>query len=66
MGGIAQKMAGAEDAGASVFLIPAENCGEFLKARDFDMTVVKVSTLKDAISSIEALTDNPKAKVPSC
>lgn len=66
VGGIAQKMAGAEEAGATVFLVPALNCQEFLDARDFDMTVVKVTNLDDAISSIEALSNNSKAKVPSC
>ena len=66
VGGIAQKMAGAEDAGASVFLVPADNCGEAITARDFNMTVVKVTKLDDAISSLEALKKNPKAKVPSC
>lgn len=66
VGGIAQKMAGAESAGADIFLVPAVNCGEYLEARSFDMTVVKVTKLQDAIDSIEALAKNPKAKVPSC
>lgn len=66
VGGVSQKMAGAEAAGATVFLVPAENCGEAITARKFDMTVVKATTLEDAISSIEALSKNPKAKVPSC
>ncbi len=66
VGGIAQKMAGAENAGAQVFLVPALNCGEAEAAREFDMTVVKVETLDDAIAAIEKLAKDPKAKVPSC
>lgn len=66
VGGIAQKLAGAEDAEAAIFLVPASNCADYLQARDFDMTVVKVETLDDAISSIEALSKDPKAKVPTC
>lgn len=66
IGGVAQKLAGAEAAGADVFLLPGANCGAFLKSRDFDMTVVKVDTLDEAIAALETLSENPKAKVPSC
>jgi PDZ domain-containing protein len=53
IGGIQEKIAGAEDAGASVFLVPAANCGDLAGVRT-DMTLVRVATLRDAIAALEA------------
>lgn len=66
IGGIEQKMAGAEGAGADVFLVPAPNCIDLVDTRKFDMTLVKVETLDDAVSALSDLSSNPKAKVPAC
>jgi PDZ domain-containing protein len=66
IGGIRQKMAGASQAGAKVFLVPAANCAEATDGDDFGMTLVKISTLKDAISSLETLAADHSAKVPAC
>ncbi|WP_344196782.1 PDZ domain-containing protein [Aeromicrobium alkaliterrae] len=66
IGGVRQKMAGAHADGAEIFLVPAENCAEAADGDDFGMTLVKITTLDDAISSLETLADDPDAKVPSC
>ena len=55
IGGIAQKMAGARDAGAQFFLAPSENCADVQAALiPSGLTVAKVSTLSDAVSALEA------------
>jgi PDZ domain-containing protein len=54
IGGIQEKIAGAEDAGATVFLVPAGNCGDLVGVRT-DLTLVKVSTLRDAVGALETL-----------
>ncbi len=66
IGGIRQKMAGASHHDARIFLVPAANCAEAADGDDFGMVLVKVSKLDDAISSLEALANNDKAKVPTC
>lgn len=66
IGGIRQKMAGAADHGATIFLVPAANCAEATDGDDDGLKLVKISTLKDAVSSLEKLADDPKASVPSC
>ena len=66
IGGIRQKMAGASAGKASIFLVPTANCAEALKGDNFGMTLVRISTLKSAISALEKLSANPSAKVPTC
>jgi PDZ domain-containing protein len=64
IGGIQQKMAGARNAGATVFLTPAGNCADTHGAVPAGLRVVKVSTLSQAISDLEAL--KAGKPVPSC
>lgn len=64
IGGIQQKMVGARDAGATVFLAPAGNCSDVVGAIPAGLKVVKVSTLSGAISDLEAL--KAGKPVPSC
>jgi PDZ domain-containing protein len=66
IGGVRQKMRGAANAGASIFLVPAANCSEAAEGDDDGLTLVKISKLDDAIASLEALAKDPKAKVPVC
>ena len=66
IGAIQEKIAGAEDAGATVFLVPAVNCGDLDGVRT-DMTLVKVATLDDAVSALETLQQaDGAARVPHC
>lgn len=66
IGGIRQKMTGAAERGVTIFLVPAANCAEATDGGDEGLKLVKVSKLKDAISSLEALAKDPKATVPTC
>jgi PDZ domain-containing protein len=64
IGGIQQKMVGARDAGATIFLAPAANCADTRGAVPAGLRVVKVSTLSGAISDLEAI--KAGKPVPSC
>jgi Lon-like protease len=66
IGGIRQKIAGAAEDGAKVFLVPAANCAEAADGGDHGMRLVKVSKLDDAIEALEKLADDAKATVPLC
>jgi PDZ domain-containing protein len=64
IGGIQQKMVAARQAGATVFLAPAANCPDTKGAIPSGLRVVKVSTLDQAVTYLEALKAN--RAVPSC
>jgi len=64
IGGIQQKMVGARDAGATIFLTPAGNCSDTAGAVPAGLRIVKVSTLDQAISDLEAI--KAGKAVPSC
>jgi Lon-like protease len=64
IGGIQQKMVGARDAGATVFLAPAGNCADTAGAVPAGLRVVKVATLSQAVSDLEAI--KAGKPVPSC
>jgi PDZ domain-containing protein len=66
IGGIQQKIAGAADDGAKVFLVPAPNCAEARGGDDHGMRLVKMAKLDDAISALEKLAEDPQATVPQC
>ena len=65
IGGIQQKIAGARNDGATVFLVPAPNCEAALHADVKDIRLVKISTLTGAISALQAVASG-KGDVPSC
>jgi len=64
IGGIQQKMVGARDAGATVFLTPAGNCSDTVGAVPAGLQIVKVSTLSQAISDLDLI--KAGKPVPSC
>ncbi len=64
IGGIQQKMVGARDAGATIFLTPAANCPDTKGAVPAGLRLVKVSTLAQAVSYLEAI--KADQAVPSC
>lgn len=66
IGGVRQKMAGAAHHDAKIFLVPSANCAEAADGDDFGLKLVRITKLDDAISSLEALADDAKAKVPTC
>jgi Lon-like protease len=64
IGGIQQKMVGARDAGATIFLTPASNCSDTTGAVPAGLRLVKVSTLSQAITYLEDI--KAGKPVPSC
>ncbi len=64
IGGVQQKMVGAREAGATVFLTPASNCADAKSAVPAGLRLVKVSTLAQAVSYLQAL--KAGGSVPSC
>jgi PDZ domain-containing protein len=67
IGGIQQKIAGAYDDGARVFLVPADNCAEAAGSPlADDVQLVRVATLDDAISALKALNAGDTAAIPRC
>jgi PDZ domain-containing protein len=64
IGGIQQKMVGARNAGATYFLAPAGNCSDTKGAVPAGLRVVKVATLTQAVSDLEAI--KAGKAVPSC
>ena len=60
IGGIKFKVMGAAKSKADVFLVPAENYEEAMKVKkekEYDLEIVKVETLQDAINYLESLED---------
>jgi Lon-like protease len=64
IGGIQQKMAGAREAGATIFLTPAANCPDTSGAVPAGLHLVKVSTLGGAVHDLDVL--KAGGNVPSC
>lgn len=60
IGGIRQKVHGAESAGMDTFLVPAENCADLQGVRT-DVELVRVDSLESAIAALE-----PGAELPRC
>jgi PDZ domain-containing protein len=55
IGGIVLKLIAAEDAGATVFLVPDQNCAEALTRVPDGLTLVKVASLDDAMAALDAV-----------
>lgn len=66
IGALPEKIAAAEKAEASVFLVPAPNCQD-LAGVETDMTLIKVTTLADGIDALRTL-DTPGGadRAPGC
>ena len=55
LGNIADKVIGAERAGASVFLVPADNMDELADVDTEGMRLISVATFDDAVEALEGL-----------
>jgi PDZ domain-containing protein len=64
IGGIPFKMVAAREAGATVFLVPADNCVEARSQAPDGLRLIKVDTLDTAVRSLEDL--KAGRQVPSC
>ena len=66
IGGIDQKIAGAREDDADVFLVPAANCDDAYESPNGDMELVRVATMSEAVDALEAYADDPNAGLPRC
>ncbi|TFD50560.1 PDZ domain-containing protein [Cryobacterium frigoriphilum] len=67
IGGIQQKLYGADEAGAEWFLAPADNCDEVTGHIPDGLTVFAVDTLDEAVTALEALAaGGDTSALPSC
>ena len=64
IGGIRQKLAGARNAGAQLFLLPKAHCEEAQGHIPDGLTVVPVENISDAVADIKAW--NANAALPTC
>lgn len=64
IGGITHKMVTAREAGATVFLVPSDNCDEAVTGDHDGMRLVKVDTLGGAVDALHAMSAG--TDVPHC
>ncbi|WP_229071425.1 PDZ domain-containing protein [Actinoplanes sp. DH11] len=56
IGGIPQKLVGAEKAGADLFLVPKDNCAEALRSAVPGLPMAEVATVDDALAALTSFT----------
>ena len=56
IGGIAEKMIGARRKGATVFLVPADNCADAKASRPSGLQLIRAATLQQALTGLRVLT----------
>jgi PDZ domain-containing protein len=66
IGGIQQKIVGARQAGAQLFLVPAPNCDDARTSDHGSMRLAKIATLKQAIAEVTAWGKNHDVSLPQC
>ncbi len=64
IGGIGFKMLKADEAGATVFLVPTGNCAEALSRAPEGLRLIRVATLGEAVDALEAMRDG--VPTPRC
>jgi len=55
IGGITHKMLAAREAGATVFMVPAENCAEAASAHLDGLGLIKVENLSGAVDALHTV-----------
>ena len=66
IGGIDQKIAAARDDGASLFMVPRDNCEDAIDAPRGDMRLVRADTMSDALAAIKTWAGDHDADLPAC
>lgn len=66
IGGIRQKLVGAERGGAAWFLAPAANCNEVVGHVPEGLKVAKVATFTQARDAVQAIAAKRTASLPTC
>ena len=62
IGGIPQKLVGAKNAGAQLFLVPKDNCAEALKNAVAGLPMAEVATVDDALTALKTFTSGGTPK----
>ena len=65
IGGIRQKVVGANEAGARYFLTPADNCAELKGEVPDEITPVRIATFDDAVKAVEMIAAE-RGPLPQC
>ena len=65
IGGVEQKIAGAQEAGAQLFFVPKDNCADVTDL-DTDLRLVKATTMHEARLALEKWVEDPDAELPTC
>jgi PDZ domain-containing protein len=66
IGGIQQKIAGARDSGAELFLVPADNCEQARGGDPGAMRLARVATAHEARTVLERWADDVDTDLPTC
>ncbi|MEO7422617.1 MAG: S16 family serine protease [Ornithinibacter sp.] len=66
IGGIRQKLVGARDAGATVFLAPADNCSEVVGHVPDGLQVVRVATFAEGLAAVEKVAKGEGSALRAC
>lgn len=66
IGGIRMKLVAARDKGAEFFLTPKDNCATAASDTPDGLTLVKVDTIRDAMSSLKKIRTDRTADLPRC
>ena len=66
IGGIQQKIAGARETGAELFLVPDANCADAVRANNGDMQLVRATTFVETLQAVEDWVADPDADLPGC
>lgn len=66
IGGIAQKIAAAREAGAKLFLVPPDNCEEAADVDSGEMRLVSAESVRSALDALDDWVDDPDADLPTC
>ena len=66
IGGIQQKIVGAREDGAQLFLVPPANCADAVSSNHGSMRLAKATTLEDAIREVKAWAADHEAPLTPC
>lgn len=66
IGGVRQKIAAAEEAGAEVFLVPADNCPSAVHDPVEGIELIRADDLRSAVDALETYEEDPSADLPRC
>lgn len=66
IGHIRQKIAGAEESGAALFLVPPGNCESAVAVPVEEIRLVRADTMASAVRALEKYAQDPDADLPRC